>query len=67
MRIDQTDELLRAQLLSEGGMVIENVDEVSMEGFERDQEGNNVNGFMQRSLKKIVSSVIGKKKDPKTK
>jgi len=54
--------------MSEGGMVIENVDEVSMEGFERDQEGNNVNGFMQRSIKKIVTSVIGgKKKDPKTK
>jgi hypothetical protein len=38
MRIDQTDELLRANtnLLSEGGMVIENVEEVSMEGFQRD-------------------------------
>ena len=52
--------------ISEGGMIIENVDDVSMDGFQRDSDGININGFMHRSFKKIVS-VIGKKKDPKTK
>lgn len=41
-------------------MIIENVEEVSMEGFDRNSEENN--GFMSKSMKKLYASMIGSKK-----
>lgn len=52
---------------SSGGMIIENVDDVSLEDFDRNSVDLEQNSFVKAKLKKIVTSVIGKnkKEDPK--
>lgn len=54
---------------SSGGMIIENVDDVSLEDFDRNSVDLEQNSFVKAKLKKIVTSVIGKnkKEDPKVK
>jgi len=54
-------------LRSSGGMIIENVDDVSLEDFDRNSVDLEQNSFVKAKLKKIVTSVIGKnkKEDPK--
>lgn len=50
--------------MSEGAMIIQNVEDVNLEGYDRGESSTSVTS----KLKKIVSSVIGKKKeDPKIK
>lgn len=50
-----------------GGMIIENVDDVSLTDFDRSSINLEHDSFVKAKLKKIVSSVIGKNKKEESK